>query len=277
MGATSIAPRGKALEDVLLRQLDTAGLIPVPKPIYTHHSLRPSMGDPTRAAITRYTYETGNQTLAERLAAPHDVRLSTCVASIERNPAQLFRIDSEEFDRLILAVPAPIAIEILSSIGEMRPLQHVSYRVCVSIGLGIAAELPALPYHAIIDPEQRHPLTWLSVESQKSPGRAPEGCSALVAQMSPEFSRLAYDDTDEEIVAATMGYVGRLYGQAFHEAAVFHVVRWIHSQPEMTAMFESVNRSGAKIVIAGDSVAGGRVEYAFESGVRAANLLLETQ
>lgn len=274
MGATSIAPRGKRLEATMLKELSTEALVEVEKPIYVHDSLRVSTGDSHKNAIERYTYRTGNQHLCELIAESLDVRLSSPVKEFEKHSDGRFRVLGEEFDALILTAAGPETLELLTSVGEFRPLQSAAYRSCLSVGLGFEAALRDLPYHALVEPNQRHPLTWLSVESQKSPGRAPEGCTALVAQLSPEFSRMHMGDTDDHIVRATLVSVARLYGEAFASPKIAHVVRWKYSQPEMTAMFESVNRNGANLLVAGDAVAGGRVEYAYEAGIRAAEQLL---
>jgi predicted NAD/FAD-dependent oxidoreductase len=54
------------------------------------------------------------------------------------------------------------------------------------------------------------------------------------------------------------------------------VKRWRYSQPEMTALFDNVNRPGSRILIAGDGVMGGRTEYAYDAGIKAARMMEET-
>src|SRR2546423_12967270 len=272
-GATSIAPRGKSLDKVMLKELDTSDLIKVQKPIYTHNSLRVSVGDPGHMIVDRYTYKSGNSKLPLLLAEGLTVRSKDEIKGIEKHNGT-YKIQGEEFEAVIIATPLPETTRILESSGEQRPIGFVHYRACISVLLGYDKEMPEVHYHAIVDPEQRHPLTWLCIESVKCPGRAPEGQTAMVAQLSPQFSANHYEDDDGALVSCTVEYIERLYGAAWGAPKVFDVKRWRYSQPENLALFDSVNTPSAKLVIASDGLVGGRVEYAYEAGARAAKLLM---
>lgn len=273
-GATSIAPRGMAIESFMLGTLDQSELIKIEKPIYTHVNLRPQIGDAARNAIPRYTYRPGNNHFAKLMAEGLDVRLNTQVDHLEKDNGK-FLIEKESFDRLILTAPIPQSSLLLWSIGESRSVANARYRSCISIMLGYDKPLPETSYHALIDVEQRHPLTWISLESVKSPGRAPEGQTAIVLQMSPTYSQDHYQTDDAWIIKDVLPYVAQLYGPDFKQPIAIDTKRWKYSQPEMTAMFESANRPNNGIVLAGDGLSAGRVERAFESGIQAAQLLME--
>jgi renalase len=275
IGATSIAPRGLAIEPVMLHELDTTDLVQVAKPIYVHASLRVSPGDPRSNAAHRYTYNKGNIQLPRMLAAELDVRYEQPVEELHRD-GKAFRVRDETFDALVLTPPIPQTSALLWLLEESRPVANARYRSCISVQLGFERPLPELPYAALLDPEQRHPLTWLSVESQKCLNRAPAGGTALVVQMSPNYSFSFYRKHDEEIVEDVLLYLGRLYGPETLGAPVAHdVKRWRYSQPDSTAFFDSVNVPGERLLLAGDGLIGGRVESAYESGARAARLLLQ--
>lgn len=273
-GASTIAPRGASIEHTMRVELDASGLHRVQHPIFVHTGLRVASGDPVKNSVERLAYVQGNQVLAERLAEGLDVRLLTPVADLSKN-GNGFHCGGEEFDALIVTPPAPVARPLLMMVGEGRHLANTSYRSCLSVLLGIRAQLPALSYHAILDPEQRHPLTWLCVDSDKCPGRAPTGCTALVAQLSPEFSKRHFESEDDLVVSATLDFVSRVFGPEFGTCEVAEVVRWRHSQPDTTSLFESANIPGNRVVVAGDGVMGSRVELAYESGVKAAEWLSE--
>ena len=66
-GATSIMPRGKTLERVMLEQISTEGLVEIEKRVYVHSNLRVTPGDPNRGG-KRYVYENGIAELPKRLA-----------------------------------------------------------------------------------------------------------------------------------------------------------------------------------------------------------------
>lgn len=274
-GATSIAPRGKALEPVMLSELDTSDLAKVLKPIYIHNALRVMPGDPSHMRVDRYTYHSGNEILPFLLASGIEVRTGKTIEYV-RPRSQGYELENEEFDAVILATPLPETVHLLSGSGEQRSIGHVFYRACISVLLGYDKEMPEINYHAIVDPEQRHPLTWLSIESVKCSGRAPEGQTAMVAQLSPQYSKTYFDAADSAIVTSTVEYIQRLYGIAWSTPIVHEVVRWRYSQPENLALFDSVNHPSARLVIASDGLLGGRVEFAFEVGDRAAKLLMHT-
>ncbi len=270
-GATSITPRGKHIEDLMLNQLDTSELVEVKLPIYTHTGLRVSPGDPRRTT-PRYTYQSGNTVLPKLLAKELDVRLDTQIDNIQADGAG-FRILDERYDGLVLTPPIPQTATLLWSLGESRPIGGAKYRACITVLLGYAVALPDTHYHSLLDPDQRHPLTWLCLESVKSPGRAPEGGSALCAQLSREFTQTYYEAPDAQLVETVSGYVARIYGAGFSTPTASNVMRWKYSQPETLANFESVNPPGSRLVIASDGLLGGHVEDAYEVGVRAAKVL----
>ena len=273
-GATSIAPRGKLLEPVMLNELDTSELVRVTRPIYTHSALRVMPGDAAKMMVERFTYVTGNATLPKLMSEGLDIRRHEEIGGIEKSNG-VFRIKSEQFDAVVLCMPLPESLDILESMDEQRPIGHVHYRPCLSVLLGYDKEMPEIHYHAIVDPEQRHPLTWLSIESVKCSGRAPEGQTAMVAQLSPQFTSLHYETEDGAIVSSTVEYIERLYGSAWGAPTAFDVKRWKYSQPENLALFDNVNNPSARLVIASDGLIGGRVEYAYEAGARAAKLLID--
>jgi predicted NAD/FAD-dependent oxidoreductase len=271
-GATSIAPRGKKIEKVLLQELSTEGLIRIEKPINVHVGLRVRPGHTGGAA--RYTYEKGNTTFAKRLAEGIDIRLEQQVDEIEML-GKRYRILNEEFDALILTPPVPQTSLLLWHLGESRPVGNVRYRPCLSVLLGYDVALPDTNYHALLDTEQMHPLTWLCLESVKSPGRAPVGGSALGAQLSAAYSLSHFETPDETLVQTVVGYMEWLYGPKFQTPVAWSVKRWKYSQPESFASFEHVNQKGSRLLVASDALLGGHVEDAFEVGTRTAELLVE--
>jgi renalase len=274
-GATSIAPRGLAIEEVMLRELDPSGLVSIEKPISVHHNLRVNPGDALKNATPRFVYRQGIDRLPQLLAEGLDVRLETAIESILPVSSGGYEILGDRFDALVLTPPVPISSALLWTLADSRSTGNCRYRSCLSVLLGYRKEAPTQAYHALLDPEQRHPLIWLSLESVKSPERAPEVGAALVAQFNPAFSLINFEKPDEAIVETAAGFLVRLYGAEWSAPDESAVVRWKYSQPEGLALFDSVNPPGSDVLLAGDGVMGGRVEQAFESGVLAARRLIE--
>lgn len=274
-GATSVTPRGMALEPVMLSELDQAGLEVIGKPIHVHNGLRVSAGDPHKNAVVRYAYADGINTLAKRLAQGLDIRTEVQIDELARD-GKGFVVADGRYDGVILTAPIPQTATLLWSLGERRAIASARYRPCLSVLLAFEYALPSLPYFALLDPDQRHPLTWLSVESQKVPGRAPDGQCAFVAQMSSPYSQSFYNRPGQEVVDDVVGFLHRLYGAELGSPVAQDVKRWKYSQPESIALFEHVNPPGQRLLIAGDGTSGGRIENAYEAGVRAARQMLET-
>lgn len=273
-GATSIAMRGMEIDKVILGELDQAELHLIDKPIWTHSGLRVSPGDKLKNSTSRYTYRPGNNTLGKLLAQGLDVRTEQQVETIKRN-GNGFELMGEVVDALILSPPIPQTSALLWQISESRPIANARYRSCLSLMVGFNGVHIDAPYHALLEPEQRHPLTFLSLEHLKSPGRAPEGGSAFVAQMSPSYSHSNFARTTEEVLQDVLVYLHRLYPDLPATPDVVDLMRWKYSQPENVALLDNVNRAGDRLMICGDGVLAGRIESAYESGVKVARLLLQ--
>lgn len=270
-GATSFTPRGKALADVIHRYDAISDLVQVRNPIYVHENGRIGPGYASTTYLDRYTFISGNQTLASLLADGLDIRYGSRIESMIPGGDSV-ELLGEVYSSVIITVPTPQAMELIGEVSKRIPATNVRYRACLSVLLGYEVEFNP-PYHALIDTEQRHPLTWLSVESTKCPSRAPDGCCALVAQLGPEYSKSHLHAPDAEILSDTAIMVQRLLGDALSRPVVERVVRYPFSQPETTAAFASVNHR-RDIVIAGDGVLGGRTELAYETGILAAQRVL---
>lgn len=263
-GASAITPRGHEIETVILKELDTTELIKIEKPLYMHQSMRPVIPDNVKSAPARYTYTTGNERLADLLAQDLDVRRNTQVETLEKKGSG-YRVLGEDFDAIILTPPVPQSAAILWSVGESRPFANCRYRPCLSILLGFAKPVADVHYSALLDPEQRHPLMWLSLESVKSPGRAPEGHTAIVLQMAPSYSLSNFAAPDQRIIDDSLDYLAWVFGDDWKPPEVSEVKRWKYSQPDSVALFETVNDPDAKLIISGDGVVAGRLENAYDS------------
>mgnify|MGYP001358337819 CR=1 FL=1 len=275
-GATSITPRGMELEKFINKNLDTSGLIVIDKPVRAHDGVRVLMGGGPSIPMTRYCYAEGNARLGELLAEGLDVRYQFEVGEIEVPADGGYAVNGESFEALVVAMPAEQARSILESARDPRPLTPVKFRPCLTLLLGFAVAFDP-PYHALVETEQAHPLTWISVESSKAPGhRAPEGHSALVVQTGADYSRRRFEATDDLIAQETLAELTRLLGSGFDSPEVCEVKRWRFSLPEATVSFERANPLGTRLLAVGDWILGGRTELAFEAGEVAARRLMET-
>jgi predicted NAD/FAD-dependent oxidoreductase len=271
-GATSIVPRGRAVEAVILNELDTTDLVRIATPVYTHDGRRIFLGT-GMAAVNRYCYQQGIQHFCTLLAEGLTVETGRRVDAIEVPPDGGYTVHGHTFEALVLAVSTTEALRLMSAIGVSRQAYNTRYRSCLSLMLGFDRPFEA-PYHAIVAEESSHPLHWLSIESLKVPGRAPEGHTALVAQMGPKYSKWKFTAPEKDVVADALVDVERVLGKGFERPVVQGIVRWAQSQPDSVSSFESVNPPGSTVVVAGDGLEGGRVEHAYDTGAKAAKLLV---
>ena len=272
-GATSAAPRGSALEQVIQEELDSGRAMRIKLPVYVHDGSRITPGSTESSQVARYAWRNGIFRLAESLAGGLDVRYNHSVERMAMDENSV-SIDGQDFDRVILSQPLPAAADLLEGLGETRSIKGVQFRKTISVMLGFEQAF-AGPFHALINPTQVHPLTWLSIESLKCPGtRSPNGGTAVVTQMSRRYSKRRFEDSDELILRETLVDVHRLLGQELGEPRVTAVRRWKHGLADLSSDFEKANPVNSKIVLAGDGVSGPRLELAYESGVKAAERLL---
>lgn len=272
-GATSVAPRGRALEKAMLEEVSQLGLERITKPVWTMAYGRVAPGDAARMSIDRYTYTTGMRTLPERLAEGVSSCLETDILEISK-AGEKYVVANGEFDALILSLPVSSTEKFLTQLGERRSIMGSRYRQCLTVLMGYAEELPETQYHALIEPEQRSPVIWISLESAKCAGRAPAGHSAIIAQFGSQFSRDHFEDSDLEIMREASSAVSRLFGTRFKVPEIYQVKRWKHSHPEAIVNFDKANPPGTKVLLAGDGLLGPRLELAYETGILAAERLL---
>lgn len=273
-GATSIVPRGREVESVILNELDTTDLVQIESPVYTHDGRRIFLGSGYTSAH-RFCYRQGIQQFATLLAQGLKTETGRRVDTIEAPKDGGYSIFGQTFERLVLAVPTTEAQTLAAQIGLERTAFNTRYRQCLAIMLGFDHEYHA-NFHAIVAEESVHPLHWLSIENLKVPGRAPEGHTALVVQMGPKYSKWNFEADEASIIEDALIDVERVLGPGFENPLVKQVVRWPFSQPDSVSGFDSLNPQGAEVVIAGDGLEGGRIEHAYDSGVKAARLLLSS-
>lgn len=273
-GVQTYTPRGMALEQVMLHELPTDGLVLIARRVDLYLGGRAMPGSTEKNRVPRYIYKSGADELPRLLAEGLDARLNTGIEALERRNSNLVAA-GEEFDFLVLSPPFSEVMRLLATIGDVRNLYNASYRPCLSLVLNYRQPQPDVPYYALLAKQRITPVLWIGIESLKAPERAPEGECVFVVQFGPEYSRAHLHSPEETISAVATAAITRLFGKDFDAPAWTHLERWAVSQPERVALFDSVNRDARRIVICGDGTLAGRAENAFESGVMAARKVLE--
>ena len=248
----------------------------------------------------RWTWPDGIAGLGRRLAdvADAEIHLKTRVTRLDHGPAG-WTIEAEgangeassfgPFDAVLLTPPAPQAADLVraSNVGPVDggaladALGAAVYRSQFSVvwAFDHAIERPVEAY-ALVNAAGKggsggHDVAWVAVESDK-PGRAPDGASLVVAQMSDAWTEAHYDDDREDVVRAAAEALVSVWGP-LPDPLWTDTQRWRFSLPNEEVAAEPLTAASEHgLFIASDATAGkGRVHLAIEEGLRAAAQIRE--
>jgi predicted NAD/FAD-dependent oxidoreductase len=179
------------------------------------------------------------------------------------------------FDAVILAAPAPQALDLLPSQKELEPLARriaaVEIDPCQAVMVAFDDSLQASFDAAFV---RELPIDWVA-RNESKPGRA--GCEAWVLHATSEWSRQHIDADPEwvvtQILEAFEKVIGRSLPPASHRAS--HRWRYARTRRSLESDAEWVAASG--LGVCGDWLRGNRVEDAFLSGRAIARAILEEE
>lgn len=224
------------------------------------------------AALQRFVGVPRMTAPARFLADALPVTLQCTVDSIGKTAAG-WQIDSRElgrvaeaFDALILAVPAPQAVPLVSSVvPALAPLaSRVVMRGCWTLMARYEAPL-TLPFDAAF--VNRGPLRWVAREPSK-PGRPARETWLLHA--SAAWSE-AHIEADPAWVATSLAEAFVELGAPPPAASTVH--RWRYADTESALNLGYGWNAEHQIGLCGDWLNGGKVEGAWLSGIRLADAL----
>ncbi|NNF58605.1 MAG: NAD(P)-binding protein [Rhodothermaceae bacterium] len=291
-GAQYLSPDPAAPSARLVRDaLPSGDIVNLARPVWPFDddgTLRPDRAH--AGAGVQWTYPGGIAELGHRLrdATPGlDLRLQTRAERLVKTDS-MWSVETDreavEADAVLMTAPAPQVADLLArstGLAEQDPLvlalRAVPYRSQFSVVLGFDEVLvrpgPAYAYVNAVDHGEaggRHPVAWLAVESDK-PGRAPEGATLLLIQMSAAWTADHFDDDPAAVVAAAIPSVEEVWGPL--PAPLFtDTQRWRYALPEAEVNGAALRASEPEgLFIAGDATAGkGRVHLALEEGLAVA-------
>jgi len=178
--------------------------------------------------------------------------------------------------RLVMTAPAPQAARLLAGVADdlVATAQTAAYAPCWTGMYGFnVADLPALAAPTGAD---SGPVGWACWESQRPTGASqPDG--ALVVQAAPDWSASELERDAGSIAAALLSAYQVMIGETLPIPRYAAAHRWRYARVTKPADEDAPRLSGdGRIAIAGDWVAGARVEDAFMSGHRAMTTMLAT-
>lgn len=231
----------------------------------------------------RYRGEPTMRRIGEHLAAGLDVRLGTVIEAVDVT-AGGWRLRGTlrdgitpvtlEGDALLLTAPVPQTLALLDAgpagldPEHRRELERIVFDPCIAV-LARPHTRPTLPARGAARLEGG-PIAWLT--DNHATGASPT--PAVTIHGDGDWSREHFGDPDAEVgrelVESARTHLGT-------DADVLYVHRWRYAKPRGRTRQVSVldTMHAAPLAIAGDGLAGGRVEGAALSGLDAAARLVD--
>jgi len=229
--------------------------------------------------LTRYVGVPGMSAVANHLASDLPLHRQTRISAVAPSENRWTLLDTEgnrygPFDRLVLALPAPQATELLRSIPDGSAIAEEAAKVAMSPCWAVMVAF-ATPVSVDWDGAFIHdsPLSWLARNSSK-PGRNRGKVDAWVLHGTPDWSRQQLERPAEDVAAELFSEFSRLIGRSLPEAIIRVTHRWRYSLANDPANRGTIVNDAATIILCGDWLCGGRVEGAFLSGRAAAGEVL---
>lgn len=231
----------------------------------------------------RYHGEPTMRRIGEHLSAGLDVRLGTVVEAVEaisggwrlrgtlRDGFTPFTLEGHA---VLLTAPVPQTLALLDAgavrldAEHRRELDEIVFDPCISV-LARPHSTPTLPTRGAAR-LQDGPIMWLT--DNQATGASPT--PAVTIHGAGGWSREHFDDPDEVVGRELVGFARPHLGT---DADVLYIHRWRYAKPTSETGEDSIldTTHTAPLAIAGDGLAGGRVEGAALSGLDAAARLIE--
>ena len=235
---------------------------------------RPPDGD----SYPRYACREGMNSLGRDLAAPDAsfVLRESKVVAVRRH-AETWDVETEDGGicrarALVMTPPPPQSAQLLASGAPeaARLLSAIPMAPC----LALAARYPRrdFPWRGIQAPDDPI-VSWIGHDTSKRPDLHADA-TILVVHAAPTFSEEHYSGGEEEIVRDLLDAAGRLAKADLFHPADYFLQRWRYALgPEGNGQAAVLVSDGPPLVLAGDAIAGGKIEGAWLSGQEAARLL----
>jgi renalase len=232
----------------------------------------------------RYVCDKGMTAIAKFLAADQQIALNTRVNSVtyQGNAWHLVTDNQEPIvtRAVVCTIPAPQMLPIFEPVLGSAPtfvkaLQSIRFAPCLSLMAGYAktAEIPTewQAIRVIDDPI----VKWITLDSNKHPEQAKQ--PVFVFQSTAEFAIQSLEEANLEVAGKPMlKQVGKLLAKWLADPEWWQLHRWRYALVEEALGVACLSTTEPlPLVCAGDWCAGKNVEGAYQSGLAAADSLLE--
>jgi oxygen-dependent protoporphyrinogen oxidase len=235
----------------------------------------------------------GMGVVPEQLMRELDVRLNSPVVKIapaSREGLYEIHVGGENprsylAEGVILAVPLPLVTNIVDGLPEdlADGFRSVRYAPSIVTALAVDREYPASSMINNLLRKDDGVIATVIFDHHKSPHRIPKGKSLVTAILCESASRMLFAEPDGKITEAVLGDVDKRY-HGFADKLIFSkVYRWPHGavqlmpgsvrqQHELRKMLAELR---GNLLFAGDGLYKSSLEISFNTGVEAANRMME--
>jgi oxygen-dependent protoporphyrinogen oxidase len=233
-----------------------------------------------------------SQELMDRAACSVPASLGVCVTSVESRSGGGVRFNLRngqrerfaEADAIILAVPAPEAVELAGaefSFTERDALEKVRYAPGLSLAIALRRPFHSHPQQIQFSHRESCPLESVLLEPGVEGGRVPKGRGLALLRATGCWSAAYFEAPDETVTKELIDALGGIFPR-IHGAGIFtEVLREERAVPrfdvgryraiaDFTRAQADRRRRGRRIYFAGDYLMGPGWNAALRSGYRAA-------
>jgi oxygen-dependent protoporphyrinogen oxidase len=240
-----------------------------------------------------FAFTEGMGMVPEQLMRELDVRLNSPVVKIapaSREGLYEIHVGGENprsylAAGVISAVPLPLVINIVDGLSEdlADGFRSVRYAPSIVTALAVDREYPTTSMVNNLLRKDDRVLATVIFDHHKSPQRIPQGKSLVTAILCEPASRVLLAAPDARITEAVLEDVGKLY-PGFADRLIFsRVYRWPHGavqlrpgsvrqQHELRKMLTELR---GNLLFAGDGLYKSSLEISFNTGLEAANRIVE--
>lgn len=228
-------------------------------------------------AIDRYVGTPTMTSVAKHLLQRADVRTEQRVVSVRHEAGGYVLFNDESgplgsFDRIVLAVPAGQAAELLDDSSAMKSrLTSIVHDPCWCVMIGTEERSPLTWGGAFV---HDGPIRW-AARNQTKPQRLDRG-ERIVLHASAEWSRAHMEASADSVCQELSEAFWRMSAWRPTSSATMTAHRWRYSIPQQKSSRRCWSDADATLIVCGDWAGGPRVEGAFLSGCAAAGQLLRT-
>ncbi len=238
-----------------------------------------------------YTPNKGMGSVTEKLSSLIPVHLGCTVCAVQSVDDKQVRVTfqskegqtSEYYDRVIIATPAPVALNILQhpeqELGEEQVtfLKQSRYTSNLTSVIGYEKAPEQKAYGFAVPQVLNYPLAAIGWDHLKGRDRAPVGKGIAIVMPTHSYSLANWSRPDEEIKKDAVKLVGNFYQQSEEYCSHTSLYRWQYAMPIIYPRWSHVlakaiqaKPKGAKVFTCGDYWAGPTTEHALFSGYRTA-------